>query len=184
MASLAPHKESGSSTPQHGADRLSANPLSPAWDPSSRTPRPPMESFDNNLVTTEQHILASFHLQPPPEPKPGEQLIVRMGDVQPCTQESGFLIRDCCTSNWISASWGPTIVSCIMHVTKTNVVSSHSARKSSPSTTRSWSKWGTMKASSSSRFAISTRKPLRNGQNLLLVVLPVRLSGQSANELS
>jgi hypothetical protein len=62
------HKESYAPTPQHGADTLSTTPLSPAWDPSSRTPYAPMEVSD-------RYILPSFRFQLPqlsPEPKPGE----------------------------------------------------------------------------------------------------------------
>src|ERR1700727_320154 len=74
---LMPYNEIRPSTPQDGADRSSGSSLTPAWDPSSRTPRISTSGSDGD-PDHDFHALfwgsSSFYPQPsllPLQPKPG-----------------------------------------------------------------------------------------------------------------
>src|ERR1700727_2418216 len=78
---LMPYNDIRPSTPQDSADRSSGSSLTPAWDPSSRTPRASTSASngdsDPDFDALKERLSlwsSSFYPQPsllPPQPKPG-----------------------------------------------------------------------------------------------------------------
>ena len=74
---LMPYNDIRPSTPQDSADRSSGSSLTPAWDPSSRTPRASTSASDGDSDRDFDALSlwsSSFYPQPsllPPQPKPG-----------------------------------------------------------------------------------------------------------------